>query len=125
MMRYLTHVLVLAVVVCAGCELWHDYTPTILWRGTDENIQAAAREAAHADIAAGSLRVAISGTDDPAPYGIPQASWPLVRSYPTLDLPSGCTARLAREGRLYGEAYNEVVAPYVLKRVAELGAEGR
>jgi hypothetical protein len=90
----------LALVVAGALEIWLDYAPyapTILWRGTPEQIQAAGRKAAEADLAAGRPRVAIAGTEDPGPVGYPPDSCALVASLPRVPLPIGCTRRLAIE----------------------------
>jgi hypothetical protein len=90
--------------------------PAILDNGSRREIQAAAVEAARADIAAGRPKVAWTGGFACWAVGVPIEHIGLVKNLPNIPLPCGCTEPLLEQAAIYAEAYNKEVLPYLISR---------
>jgi len=105
-----------------GLETFHqreDLTPeapVVLATGTEEQIRHAAILDARADIATRRLRIAFTGSIASWPVGVPEKYFKMVEPYPRVPLPTGCTSSWLREARIYAEAYNQEILPYLIER---------
>jgi len=85
--------------------------PAVLATGTPEQIRAAAVADARADIATGHLRIAFTGGIAAWPVGVPERDFELVKPYPRVPLPTGCTSSCLQQAAIYAEAYNGGILP--------------
>jgi hypothetical protein len=90
--------------------------PAILATGSPEEIRQTAVADARADIAAHKPRIAITGGYAAWPTGVPPEYFEMVRRYPAVPLPCGCTSAWLKEAAIYAEAYNHQILPYLLNQ---------
>lgn len=90
--------------------------PAILAMGSPEEIRQTAIADARADIAARKPRIAITGGFAAGPTGVPPKYFEMVRQYPAVPLPCGCTSVWLEEAAIYAEAYNLEILPHLLKQ---------
>jgi hypothetical protein len=79
---------------------------SFLEKASDAEIRTRAVAQAQTDIRAGTPHVGWSGTIAVYRPNIPPDKEALVAGLPSLDLPAGCTDRLAGKGSIFASAYN-------------------
>src|ERR1051326_143121 len=110
-MKFASHVFLIAVIVwITGCV---SNGPSILSKGTDDEIRAEAVRTAKADITSGHPRICIAGSIGKNPIGIPPESLDSIKNLPRWSLPSGCTEPLASKSVIFAGAYNAEVLEFL------------
>jgi hypothetical protein len=110
--------LVLAAAVAAVFGLRGEFTPTILWRGTAEQIRTAARLAAFADIRACHLRICLADEANVMPAYLADEKEEVrfrILDLPEVSLPHRALSPLKQRAAIYARAYNEEVVPYLVE----------
>src|SRR5689334_12800058 len=100
-------------IAAAGYAFRSEFTPTILWRGTPQEIQVAAREAAWADIRACHVRISPAAMPGYFQRESEEVRY-RIRKLPEVPLPHRAFSPLKHSAAVYGQAYNEEVIPYFL-----------
>ena len=98
--------------------------PAILATGTSKQIRETAIADARADIAAGRPRIAFTGGFASWPVGVPEKEFELVRPWPRVPLPTGCTSPWLQQAAIYAEAYNREILS-VLRQQRNFWKNGR
>jgi hypothetical protein len=96
--------LIFSLALAAGCAAWSG--PSVLRKGTNEQLDAEALRVAKEDVAAGRPRVAYAGTVASGPVGVPAESLELVSKLPKFSLPSGCMEPMAFRSMRFAHVYN-------------------
>jgi hypothetical protein len=115
-MRRVLVALAVAASAAAAYGLRNEFTPTILWRGTPEQIRLAARFAALADIRACHVRIGSAAM----PGYVQRESEEVksrLRNLPELPVPHRAFSPLKHRAAIYAQAYDEEVIPYFLDPV--------
>jgi hypothetical protein len=87
--------------------------PAILKSSDRDQIRAAGRTDALADIKDGHPRICFTGGYAAFPVGVSEKYWPVIKNLPTVPLPVGCTEPLLGPAAEYAAAYNTEIMHYL------------
>lgn len=107
-MKYLRLIAIVAMAfILASCAKTN--CPSVLSKGTPDQIRIEAMQLAKADFAAGKPRICIAGSIGTSPVGIPADKLKVIKNIPEWKLPCGCTDPLAKPAITFAEAYNTTI----------------